>query len=750
MARKKTTPAESLYTGARWKNFYPDVYSRTTRPWQTRIGRRNREFSSFANLLGLNTAFDDLHKREGESPFLRNVRYMGDKQTVQRAQVTSRNGAKFLGAMREEFDVTYDEETHIEMWEGKAIEFVVEKPYEGHTPIVTQSLPITGASLMIRNKEGAKGRLRVFLKEGYDGRPLCDANIDLESIPKNEFVDRVFRFINAPKTKSGKILIARLEIEGDIEPDECGDMSQGRKIWIAASGADNHRAAEYTTPNVNECMREQAYEWRDEPSIPCMPIKVCHYTPMKRGTMVCTKDGKFLVFPCKDYFGNISLRAFNVDTHEFIAIDTTAAPVDPRATTVRFAQGLGKLYFVDGYSPLQRIDLSTWKSELAIAKQADIDEQGVTPQDMQARAGASLILRINNRIWLSGFKEDPNFVQYSILNSLTGTADAPTDNAGVQYDQFSDISWFYSPDRSPKDSVCGPITALANFDGKLVIFRTTGCSIWKPGSEFAAPSQQDMYSYNIGVESQEDVTNLNGTLFIYNRSEGVRRFTGADATYQSVQIDNELRKLPYDSPRFLFGHANKIRLYCDPKDRGYADHNFIYFQMLANSSPWYCDDNTPVCWVVGDQNSDKIYAMHARYAAIYEVDAEDQYTDFDSSITMQYHTPYKSPGELSGWTIVHRVLLKLVASSTNSWYIGVDFNHEDNPAVWRKYVKQQEDEEKFPESVFENTAEAGTQTIDLMMRAKVRDFQVRVLVNCWRENAMLQYIEAQCGGVNAL
>ena len=737
MSRKKTTPYESLYSGARWKDFYPDVYSRTTKPWQTRVGRRNREFASFSNLLGLNTSFDDLHKRDGESPFLRNVRYMGNKQTVQRAQVTSRDGAKLLGARDTGTIASYPEQYQIEMWEGQAIEFNVEP---------TDKL-IVGGSLKIRNKEGAMGRLRVFLKQDHESRPICDANISLENISKNEFVERSFRFINPLKADKG--LTIRLEVEGDIEPDACGDIAQGRKIWIKSSGYKNHLAASYTSPNVNECMREEAYDWKEEPSIPCMTLTYSTGTPMKKGYMVCTDDGKFLVFPLK-YDGFIELWRFNVDTHVYTQIDTSLASVDPRAEAVRFAQGLGKLYFVDGYSPLQRIDLSTWKSEVAICKQEDIDENGVTPQDMQAQPGASLILRINNRIWLAGFKEDPNFVQYSILNSLTGTADAPTENAGVQYDQFSDISWFYSPDRSPKDSVCGPITALANFDGRLVIFRTNGCSVWKPGNEFASPSQQDMYSYNIGVESQEDVTNLNGTLFIYNRSEGVRRFTGADATYQSMAIDNELRKLPYDSPRFLFGHANKIRLYCDPKDRGYADHNFIYFQMLSSSSPWYCDDNTPVCWVVGDQNSDIIYAMHPLYPAIYEVDAEDQYTDFDSSIVMQYHTAYKSPGELSGWTILHRVLLKLVASSTNIWYIGVDFNHEDNPAVWRKYVKQQEDDEEIPESVFENTAEAGTQTIDLMMRAKVRDFQVRVLVSCWRENAMLQYIEGQYGGVNAL
>ena len=737
MSRRKVSPQESLYSGARWKDFYPDAYSRTTTPWQTRTGRRNREFASFANLLGLNTAFDDLHKADGDSPFLRNVRYMGDKQTVQRAQVTSRNGALLLGSMGVEELEALPEQYFIEMWEGRAIEFDIEP----------MDKMIVGATIRIRNKEDAKGRLRVYLKKNSDSRPVCDANIALENVAKNNYVDRSFRFIQPLNASEG--LTIRLEVEGDLEPDACGDIAEGRKIWIAASGYKGHRSADYSMPNVNKCMREEPYEWKDDPSYPCIRLQYASGTPMKKGTMVCTAEGKFLVFPIR-YEDRIELWRFNVDTKAFTKIDTTNGPVDVRADAVRFAQGLGKLYFVDGYSPLQRIDLTSWKSELAIAKQEDIDEENVTPEDMQAQPGASLILRINNRIWLAGFKDDPNFVQYSILNSITGTPDAKTENAGVQYDQFSDISWFYSPDRSPKDSVCGPITALANFDGKLAVFRTNGCSLWIPSSEFSTPSQQDMYSYNIGVESQEDVCNFNGTLFYYNRSEGIRRFTGADASFLSAPIDNELRKLPYDSPRFIFGHANKLRLYCDPTGKGYADHNFLYHTFLANRSPWYCDDNTPIVWVVGDQNDDTIYAMHPLYPAIYIVDAEDQYTDFDSSITMQYYTPYKSPGEISGWSILHRVLLKLVASSTNIWYIGVDYDHADSPAVWRKYVKKQEDPRELPDSVFTNTADAGTQTINLMMRAKVRDFQVRVSVSCWRENAMLQYIEANYGSVAPL
>lgn len=737
MARRKVTSRESLYGGARWQGFYPDVYSRTSDTWQTRVGRRNREMASFANLLGLNTAFDDLHKTDGDSPFLRNVRYMGDKQEAQRAQVTSRNGAKLLGVKDTGTIEGYPEQYFIEIWEGRAIEF----------DIAPTDHLIIGGTLRLRNQEGAKGRLRVFLKESSTARSVCDANIALDAISQTEYVDRSFTFINPLSAKNG--LTIRLEIEGDVEPDACGDVGEGRKVWLAASGYKGHRSADYTSPNVNECMREVDYEWHDEPSIPCMDLTYSTGKPMPKGVMACTDEGKFLIFPIK-YDSGIELWRFNVNTHVYSQIDTTNAPVDARAETVRFAQGLGKMYFVDGYSPLQRIDMSTWKSELAIAKQEDIDVEGVTPENMQAQPGASLILRIRNRFYLAGFKEDPNFVQYSILNSITGTADDKTENAGVQYDQYSDISWFYSPDRSPKDSVCGPITALANYEGNLLVFRNDGASLWQLGNEFSAPAQTDFFAYNMGVENQEDVCNLNGNLYIYNRSEGMRRFSGGDATYQSSAIDNELRKLPTNSPRILFGHANKLRIYCDLDGRGIADHNFIFMTILAQTSPWYCDDNTPVTWVVGDQNDDTVYAMHASFPAIYIVDADDQYTDFDSSITMQYHTPYRSPGEVSGWTILHRVLLKLITSSTNIWYIGVDFNHSDNPAVWRKYVRKQEDSDRPAESIFENTAEAGTQTINLPMRAKVRDFQVRVSVSSWRDNAMLLYIEGQYGGQSAL
>lgn len=736
MARKKVNAYESLYAGSRWQRFYPDVYTRGTQTWQTRVGRRNYEFSTFQNLLGLNTSFDDLHKSDGDSPYLRNVRYMGEKQEIQRAQVTSRNGAELLGIKSFDTVAAPKGEYYVDMWEGRALEIDLPK---------SDTLLIGGA-INVRNIEEAEGRLRIFLREPGK-REICDANIDLTAVNNTKYDKRVFRFINPINLKNGATL--RFEIEGDMAPNDCGDFKEPRKIRIQTSGIGNHRQANFTRPNVEECMREIPYEWKEEPGIICFEQHTCKEVPMLKGTQVCTDEGKFLVFPIKNTDG-ITLWRFNVETKEFKEIDTSDAPVDSRSTAVRFAQGLNKLYFVDGYSYLQRIDLSSWKSEIALAKQEDIDTPDVTPEDLQAQKGASLILRIKQRIYLAGFAEDPNFVQYSILNSLTGDPDNPSENAGVQYDQFSDTSWFYSPDKSPKDSVCGPITALEQFEDNLIIFRRDGSSVRTIGSEFYAPSMADSFAYNIGVERQEDVCNMNGVLYMYNRSEGFRRFSGAEATFQSAKIDNELRRIPADSPRFMIGHANKVRMYCDLEGRGYADHAFLFMTILAQSSPWYCDDNVPVCWAVGDQTSDTIYAMHANYPAIYIVDSPDKYSDFDSSINMEYHTPYKSPGNPNGWTMLRRTILNIIASGTNAWYIGLDFDHRDKPAVWRKYVQYQEDEGVPDTAVFDSNEQVGAKVINLMMRAKCRDYQVRIKVSTYDSPAMAQRISSEVGSVRSL
>jgi hypothetical protein len=142
--------------------------------------------------------------------------------------------------------------------------------------------------------------------------------------------------------------------------------------------------------------------------------------------------------------------------------------------------------------------------------------------------------------------------------------------------------------------------------------------------------------------------------------------------------------------------------------------------------------------------------MHANYPAIYIVDSPDKYSDFDSSINMEYHTPYKSPGNPNGWTMLRRTILNIIASGTNAWYIGLDFDHRDKPAVWRKYVQYQEDEGVPTEAVFDSNEQVGAKVINLMMRAKVRDYQVRIKVSTYDDPAMLTRISSEVGSVRSL
>ena len=717
-------------TGRKWFEHYADIRQRTTVTWQTRQGRRNREFASFSNLLGLNTAFDDLHKKDGESPFLRNVRYMGEKQQAQRTQVTSRNGARFLRSIGDITNYPSQDEatTYLELHEGKALEFDIDF-----------ADVLIGGMLYVKNTEKARGALRVMLKRNRESRPICEAIIELDKVKVTQFQQCEFRFIQALAREgiAGAAATIRLEIIDDIDPSNAYDSEpvSGRSVHILASNKGRHREAEHELPNTDEALRETPYDFVDTPNIPLFGIRTNPYKTMNKGIEVWREGQRYLVFPIVA-FGEVQLWRYNVDLDEAALLD---APVDNSAQNVRFALFDGFIYYVDGVSALQRINVTTWKSEVAIASPDNIDIDGVTPASLQAKKGASLIYHMRNRLFLSGFADDPNLVQMSLINSM-----------GPQPDQYNE--GFYSPDRSPKTAAHGPITALSRIENSLVIFRTDGNSLFSAptGLEFGRAEQNDTFAWNLGVARQEDIAEGHGNIYIYNRSEGFRRYAGTDSTFQSVAVDNELRRITPDSNRFMIAHGNKVRFYFDREQRGKSDHCLLFHTILARQSPWYMDDNTPLKWAVGDSQSDAIYACHSDYPALYIVDDEDQYKDFDSPIVMQYHTQYRSPGELSGYTILRRVLLKVIENHTHSWFIGVDFDHKNSPAVWRKVVQGRADPENNSESIFDDTAEPGSQTLNIFMRAKCRDMQIRVLVYVYKASAELLYAEGQYSGKGAL
>lgn len=749
MARRTDAPRPFEYL--------PNVYARTSDTWGSRTGRRNTEFGAFPNLLGLNTAFDDLHKSDGESPYLRNVTYMGTKQKEQRAQVTSRPGAYRLASIGDEthFPSKDDAEIEMELHEGKAVEFEV-----NYTDV------LVGGCLFVKNPSGNQGVLRVLLKSDRDHRPICDAAIDLRQISAKDFNQRNFYFIETindkqvgdnPFATGGKCVI-RLEIVDDINPnqDRIGaSRTNANPIYVLATGKGRHWEANYTLPSINKCMKEIPYTWTDKPSIPLFGTITNANLPLKNGVEVCIKGTEYLVTPIKAKGTTTELWYLNLDTLKSAKIDAEVANVD----VVRFADPIqGYLYYVDGVSPLRRIKLDgSWKGEDAIPKAENIDA-GTSPEALTAKKGAKYIKLYGNILYLAHFPQDydedgkptggPNYVQFSLVNSK-----------GAQPDQFN--AGFYSPNESPWDSTCAPITGLNILGGMLRVWRSNGNSTFSPSaleslgtSSRNSPAQIDTYDWNLGIAEQEDCAEANDNLYIWNMSEGMRRISGTDSSFQSYKISDQFAHLTTESERYMIAHGNVIRFYFDQAGHGLADHCARYHQILASQSPWYMDDHTPIKWVLSDQNSDTLYAMHAQYPAFYIVDYitpdHTQYTDFDSSIEMEYHTTYKSPGGMDNETILRNATAKIIANSTTSWYIGIDVNREDNPSVWRVDVIAQEDPEPNPDAMFSQVASPGVKDVNIMMNKMCNSAQFRFKCICNRSFAELVYAGFQYGAKPSL
>ncbi len=728
----------------RYNTRHSKVYARTA-DWQTRRGRRNQEYYQFRVLHGLDTANDDMNKQQGLSPYLRNARFMGERTSEQRAQVTSRFGAKFLAAYG---DVEYyheasESEVEIPIWEGRTIKF----PLKDTTDLV-------GGQIFVRNTGGARGILIIHAMDGEDGEEVASACIHLDKIPHDKFVSRMFRGINKI---AGNIWI-RLEVYDDIDITNpySNNPIRSKIIHVLGTGAGYRYEADYELPNTDEALREIPYNYVRKPGIPMLGTLTNH-TEALRGTYldVWSDDYKYTVFAAKEN-GTVYLFRYNHTTHK---ITRMSAPVAGTATAVRMVQCEKYIYYVDGISPLRRIDIPTWKSEDVIPKCEDIDIDTPTEEDCEKyikeltpKAGASLILFWNNKIVLSGFKDDPNLVTYSMITSKMASdyVDEETGEEGVKIGilgtQFRDR--FYSPNRSTEQSKGKPVTALAEYDGiTLAIFREDGMSLYSApeGMTYGQVKQEDTFNSVVGVAYQEDVCSVTGSIFYYNKSEGVRRFSGSSSSFTSSEVDNELSALDPDAPRYMVGHANKIRLYFPRGEAQLQDHCLIYDTRLTGSGPWYMDNNTPVMWANPDQKGDRMVAMHSGYICLMEVDSLNNNTDFETPIIFEYYTDYRQSVDPSGWARLERVFTNVVASATHSWFIGIDKDHSDNPAVWRKIVVAMEDIADAPEDQFQNVAPAGRTTVSCQMKMQVREFQVRWKVIVYNAQAELLGGQGEAG-----
>lgn len=716
MARRKTGNPRH------WERM-PNTYARTTDVWTTRYYQR--KVDPLFNLLGLNPASDDFHKKEGGSPFLKNVRFMGEREPEQRAQVMSRKGARFMGTIGEDrFPRAMSLGTsYLEVYEGKAIEFVM-----------LHNKLLTGLSMRFQNHDDAKGYIKITVRRFSDREELGNAVIDPEAIGRENYTHHIVRLIQAVQDTQVRV---RIELVDDLSADELETpRRQRRKVRILAVNEGNHERALYEVPNNNDALREIPYSWEQEPNIPLTGVMVNDWQPIPRNHPFTAQGKKFDAFPVRQS-GMVVLYKRDLETGDISEL-SSQLHVDTQA--VRFAQAEGFLYYVDGFSPLKRVNLTTWAVEDAIPQAGDITLPGVNPETLKAKEGASLIWKLNNRLYLSGFKDSPNLVIQSLI-----------DDTKPRFDQFDASGRFFSPDESPESSAASPITAFADINDYLVVFRVDGISLYDRGGStiYEDTRQITPEGSKIGVLNQEAVAQGKGNIYFYNQVEGVCRFGGNIYRVISGDIDPLIRRIKHKDKVFLMYNNQRLRMYHSYESEQ-ADSCFYYYADLEGRLPWYRDTNTPVCSAYADDMTGEIHAVHSQVATLMTVDSD--FKDFDSLIEMEYHTAYRVPptSRPEGEIVIKRLHLHELADSEHSTYMGVDMDYQDIPAVWRKRITPGPKPERNPDAVFQPEAEGGITPVSIHTLIRGRMYQVRFKRYCWNETAEVLGITMEYGTKQAI
>lgn len=630
-------------------NLYPDSYTQNAAP--TRTSRRVHDGLSLSLNYGLDTVSDDINSSPYSSPFYINGRYNSDNLITQRANSASVQGNKKV-LIPEEYlereDFTADDvQTSIEMWQGKQIKF--ELPYDGK---------IVGQTIEIKNTNGCTGILSIYLSATDGGPILSETAVDLCKVSEDKF-DHIELFSNTvvPRNANprGKVFV-RLEIWDEISMERSENpFNTGRKIEIQATGKGNHYACEYTLGPKNLPVVE-SYNYDRRPSRPLLGLIYSDYESVpvlrqgttKYGAVVSLNGYRYNVFCIKDG----SHAEVLIHDHALNTLVSNEIRVDGRLDHLCIAQVKDTVYYDDGYSPFQKFKIGEWVSSVTP------DQEG----DEQPVVGANILLWHNSRIWRAGFKTDPNLVQYSIID-------------GDEPKPEQQLHRFYAPDEYPQETSITPITAIVELDPEhIFITGTDFASQYETNAsadvEGSIPEQVPLYTDGIGVQSQGDICNFQGTIYSFDTDEGIRRFNGTIWQKLPTTVDSHYDRVDMARPRKLWGYSNKLYFNYYDKFDGKAKALIWDKDMNYQQYPWFQDYDLPFCDV---RNFDdfNLLGIHPDYPCIMNLYAEDTWARLDSPIVFQRDTKYLSlPGNAADM-IVRRVHNKVIANSNRWWWFGL-------------------------------------------------------------------------------
>lgn len=804
---------------------YKDAYTRTD--WQTRVSRRIHDGFNLQVNYGLDTTSDDVNSSPYSSPYYVNGRYNSDNLVTQRANSASVQGTRFLTSKHDEtIDFTdEDVETTIELWQGKQVKFEI--PYSGK---------VVGNTISIRNSGGCTGILSIYLSATDDGRPLMETSVDLCKVSMDKFEHLILRGMTPVAERAnprGKLYV-RMEIWDEISMERSANpFNTGRKIEIAATGAGNHDECVYTLSDKNVPVVTNPYEYTRKPSRPLLgfiynnwvSVPVDRLDNMKTGATVSYDKYRYDIMCCKNST-TAEVLIYDKQMNTFVENDIK---VDGRITQLNIAQVTDTdrktwVYYVDGYSPLQRFELKHWsgggaeevKSEsfpVGAAEQvkASIDEAVWDNSDLGAASGtyvfkytsghweynnetknlatygitlsggtpaegatitviysvtfggtkkvesiqyvdarpviaASLIMFHNNRLYLAGFRYDPNLVQISSIEA-----------EGPDFTQFP--YRLYAPNRSPYDTSLNPITALTEYasDQIMISFRN-GFSIYSTygskssaGLETGTPTQVSTWMDSSGVQSQGDIVNYKGTIYSYDEKEGIRQFNGAMWRRMPVSsVDSHYDRVDMTKPRKMWGFANKLYFNYYDKVDGKAKCLIWDQQMNYQQYPWFQDIDIPFCDARYDE-TEVIVGIHPDYPCIMQLYAEDTWARLDTPITFERHTKYLSMPGNSSDIICKRTQTKVLANCNRWWWIGLSYDKQEleqhrgsepwyRIPCWDTITDSEPAEYPFPyEDVYEENAVARLAVSNLRIRCTA--IQERVKCKTFRQQANLVSVE---------
>lgn len=801
---------------------YPGSYARTDVPGRT--SRRIHDGFDLTRNYGLDTTSDDINSSPYSSPYYINGRYNADNLTTQRANSSSVQGIERLLFLEDDYgrreDFTSEDiEDYIELWQGKQIRF--EMPYNGK---------VVGNTVEIKNTDGCTGILSIYFSTEKDGVPVYETSVDLCKVSQDRFEHfDLFSILTIPAMANPfKKLYVRMEIWDEVKlPPDIRDrnpFNTGKKIEIAATGKGSHEAWIYKLEEKDK-MVDEHQDYKPYPSRPLIgliysdweSVPVDRLDNIKTGATVSLNKYRYDIF-CVKKDGTARMVIYDRVLNRNMNVSQNIR-VDGRTTQVNIAQvtDVNKqtwVYYVDGYSPLQKFKINEWVSQAFPTGSADnikanIDKEtwynsplgsasgtyifkyteghweyndaevdlatygisyvgGVPSEDstitvlytvdeggnkniesiefVDARPviGASLIMFHNNRLYLAGFRGDPNLVQISAINE-----------EGPDFDNFP--YRFYAPNRSPYDTSTNPITALTEYaSDQIMISFKNGFSIYatyssktSTGLEDNIPTQVSTFTDSSGVQAQGDICNYKGVLYSFDEKEGLRRFTGALWNSLPTTVDSHYDRVDMSRPRKIWGFSNKLYFNYYDKLDGKAKCLIWDQQMNYQQMPWFQDVDVPFCDVRYDESEDLI-GIHPDYPCIMKLYAEDTWSRLDSPIVFRRDSKFLSlPGNAAD-IIVKRVHVKVLANSNRWWWLSIladkqeftqyrGVDHVFRQPAWDTLVVKEPAETPFPvEDVFERDAVYRFSIMNL--RIQCESVQVRMKTKTFRNQANLMSV----------